>query len=104
VFGTTGLDVETPWRAAIGYVLPRDAWGRGLATQAVVAMTGFAEDLGVIRRHALCHPENIASVRVLAKAGFGGEGVLRRHACFPNVGFDGPPDVELWARGHSVKG
>jgi hypothetical protein len=27
VLGTTGLDVETPWRAATGYVLRRDAWG-----------------------------------------------------------------------------
>jgi RimJ/RimL family protein N-acetyltransferase len=25
VLGTTGLDVETPWRAATGYVLRRDA-------------------------------------------------------------------------------
>ena len=29
VLGTTGLDVETPWRAATtGYVLRRDAWAR----------------------------------------------------------------------------
>ena len=36
VLGTTGLDVETPWRAATGYVLRRDAWGRGLATEVTV--------------------------------------------------------------------
>jgi len=56
VLGTTGLDVETPWRAAIGYVRRRDAWGRGLATEATVAMTRLADDLGVIRLHALCPP------------------------------------------------
>ena len=42
VLGTTGLDVETPWRAAAGYVLRRDAWGRGLATEVTVAMTRLA--------------------------------------------------------------
>ena len=57
VLGTTGLDVETPWRAATGYVLRRDAWGRGLATEVTVAMTRLADDLGVVRLHALCHPD-----------------------------------------------
>ena len=104
VLGTTGLDVETPWRAATGYVLRRDAWGRGLATEVAVAMTRLADDLGMIRVHALCHPENTASARVLAKAGFLREGVLRRHTWFPNIGRDEPQDVEIWARGHSVTG
>jgi RimJ/RimL family protein N-acetyltransferase len=98
VLGTTGLDVETPWRAATGYVLRRDAWGRGLATEVTVAMTRLADDLGMIRVHALCHPENTASARVLAKAGFLREGVLRRHTWFPNIGLDEPRDVEIWAR------
>jgi RimJ/RimL family protein N-acetyltransferase len=98
VLGTTGLDVETPWRAATGYVLRRDAWGRGLATEVTVAMTRLADDLGMIRVHALCHPDNTASTRVLAKAGFLREGVLRRHTCFPNISLDEPQDVEIWAR------
>jgi RimJ/RimL family protein N-acetyltransferase len=98
VLGTTGLDVETPWRAATGYVLRRDAWGRGLATEATEAMTRLADDLAVIRLHALCHPDNTASAHVLAKAGFLREGVLRRHTCFPNFGPEEPWDVEIWAR------
>jgi [ribosomal protein S5]-alanine N-acetyltransferase len=98
VLGTTGLDVETPWRAATGYVLRRDAWGCGLATEVTVAMTRLADDLGMIRVQALCHPDNTASARVLAKAGFLREGVLRRHTCFPNIGLDEPQDVEIWAR------
>jgi len=52
----------------------------------------------VIRLHDLCHPDNIASACVLAKAGFLREGVLRRHTCFPNIGLDEPQDVEIWAR------
>ena len=98
VLGATGLDVETPWRAATGYVLRRDAWGRGLATEVTVAMTRLADHLGVIRLHALCHPDNTASAHVLAKAAFLREGVLRRHTCFPNIGLDEPHDVEIWAR------
>ena len=74
-----GLDVETPWRAASGYALRGDAWGRGLASEAAVAMTRLADDLGVIRLHALCHRDNTASARVLAKAGFLREGVFRRY-------------------------
>ena len=98
VVGTTGLDVETTWRAATGYVLRRDAWGRGLGTEVAVAMTGLADDLGLTRLHALCHPDNVASARVLAKAGFIQEGVLRRHTHFPNMGVNEPQDVEIWAR------
>ena len=53
--------------------------GRGLASEAAVALTRLADDLGVIRLHALCHRDNTASARVLAKAGFLREGVLRRY-------------------------
>jgi RimJ/RimL family protein N-acetyltransferase len=98
VIGTTGLDLETPWRASTGYVLARAAWGRGYATEVTTAMWALAERLGLARLSALCHPENVASARVLAKAGFTREGVLRRHTVFPNAGFDGPQDVECWAR------
>jgi RimJ/RimL family protein N-acetyltransferase len=98
VLGTTGLDVETPWRASTGYVLARSAWGRGFATEVAVAMGALADDLGLVRLAALCHPENVSSARVLAKAGFAKEGVLRRHTVFPNAGFGGPQDVECWAR------
>ncbi len=98
VIGSTGLDVETPWRASTGYVLSREDWGRGLATEIALAMTGLADRLGLIRLYALCHPDNIASARVLARCGFTREGVLRRHTVFPNMPVSGPQDVECWAR------
>ncbi len=79
-------------------MLRRNAWGRGQATEVTVAVTRLADDLGVIRLHALCHPDNTSSAHVLAKAGFLREGVLRRHTCFPNIGLDEPQDVEIWAR------
>lgn len=97
LIGSTALDVETPWRASTGFVLARTAWGRGYATEVTAAMVQVAAGIGVARLFALCHPENRASGRVLAKAGFVREGVLHRHAIFPNLDPDQPCDVECWA-------
>jgi RimJ/RimL family protein N-acetyltransferase len=98
IIGSTGLDVETAHRAGTGYVLARDAWGRGYATEATRAMANLADQLGIGRLYALCHPDNRASVRVLEKAGFSFEGVLRRHTVFPNLDPACAHDVECWAR------
>jgi ribosomal-protein-alanine N-acetyltransferase len=96
--GSTGLDVETPWHAATGYVLARDAWGRGYATEAAAAMVQLGDALGIVRMYALCHVEHGASGHVLEKVGFAREGVLRGHTMFPNLEASGPCDVECWAR------
>lgn len=95
--GSTGLDVETPWRAATGFVLARSAWGQGYATELATAMVHLAATLGLARLYALCHPDNRASARVLAKAGFRLEGVLHRHVIFPNLDGERPSDVECWS-------
>lgn len=97
IVGSTGLEWETPYRASTGFVLARAVWGRGYATELAMAMVDLADGLGIVRLAALCHLENRASARVLAKAGFAFEGVLRRHTVFPNLGPD-PRDVECWAR------
>jgi RimJ/RimL family protein N-acetyltransferase len=98
VIGTTGLDIETPFRAATGYVLARHVWGVGYATELATAMVGLAERLDVHRLYALCHPDNAASGRVLEKAGFDVEGVLRQHTVFPNLDPERPQNVQCWAR------
>jgi [ribosomal protein S5]-alanine N-acetyltransferase len=98
ILGSTGLNVETPYRATIGYVLARDAWGQGFATEVAGAMVRLAASLGLVRLAAFCHPDNRASARVLEKVGFIREGVLRRHTVFPNLDPDRPHDVESWAR------
>lgn len=85
LLGGTGLSFETPTVAATGYVLARDAWGHGYATEALHAMVELARDLGVRRLYALCHPANPASARVLQKCGLTGEGLLSRHSEFPNL-------------------
>ena len=95
--GGTGLAFETATRAATGYVLARDAWGRGLATEALQAMVDVARHAGVRRLYAICHIDHRPSARVLEKCGFEREAVLRRFLQFPNLE-GGPSDVLKYAR------
>jgi RimJ/RimL family protein N-acetyltransferase len=56
--------------AEIKYALARDHWGKGLATEAVVGMLGYAGGrLGLRQVIATTAAENLASHRVLLKAG-----------------------------------
>jgi RimJ/RimL family protein N-acetyltransferase len=98
LLGSTGFGFETASRASTGYVFAQDAWGRGLATEALRAVVGAAEALQLPRLYALCHVEHPASAHVLDKCGFAREGVLRRHSLFPNLGRDEPADVFCYAR------
>lgn len=85
LLGSTGLGFEEPDRASTGYVLAKDAWGQGYATEALHAMVDLAWRVGVVRLYALCHPEHPASWRVLEKCGFGREATWPRHSEFPNL-------------------
>ena len=80
------------------YLLSRDAWGRGYATEALRTMVELARDAGVLRLYALCHTAHAASARVLDKAGFAREGTLRRYFVFPNLSPGEPLDVLCYAR------
>ncbi|MGM9490785.1 GNAT family N-acetyltransferase [Ideonella sp. YS5] len=52
------------------YALRRESWGRGLASEAAAAMLGYAGSvLGIRRVIATTAPDNVASHRVLLKAG-----------------------------------
>lgn len=65
--------------AELGYVLHPDVWGRGYATElarAVIAW-GFASD-DLERIEARCLSGNLASARVMEKAGMRREGTMRR--------------------------
>ena len=53
LLGGTGLAFETQERAATGYVLARDAWGRGYATEALQAMVDLARTVRIRRLYAL---------------------------------------------------
>ncbi len=65
--------------AALGYWLGKPFWGRGIMTTAVKVMTAYGfETLGLIRIDARVHKGNDASARVLEKAGYTLEGLLRK--------------------------
>lgn len=80
-------------RVGLGYVLKPGAWGKGFMTEAVSELTRwFLVQPDVHRVWAICDNENLASARVLERAGFQCEGVLRRWTVHPNVGPE-PRDV-----------
>jgi [ribosomal protein S5]-alanine N-acetyltransferase len=65
--------------AEIGYWLGASLWGRGIMTAAVTAATSHAFGAHDLTRiYALPFAHNHASIRVLEKAGYTREGVLRR--------------------------
>jgi ribosomal-protein-alanine N-acetyltransferase len=67
--------------AEIGYWLAEPFWGRGIATEALSAVTRYAiEAHGLTRVYALPFAWNVPSCRVLEKAGFVLEARLRRSA------------------------
>lgn len=70
-----------PFRASVGYRLARAHWGRGIATRAVRAAAAavFAAWPWLLRLEAVADVDNPASQRVLEKAGFAREGVLRKY-------------------------
>jgi RimJ/RimL family protein N-acetyltransferase len=67
--------------AEIGYWLAEPFWGRGMATEALIAMTDYAiATHNLTRLYALPFASNAASRRVLEKAGYTLEARLRRSA------------------------
>ena len=67
--------------AEIGYWIGEAYWGRGVATAALRALTAYAfEAFELTRLYAVPFASNAASLRVLEKAGYQREGVLRRSA------------------------
>ena len=85
LLGGTGFGFEGPGQAVTGYVLAKDAWGNGYATEALSAIVDVARQIGVVRLHALCHPEHRASWHVLEKCGFLRDEAWSGQSEFPNL-------------------
>jgi [ribosomal protein S5]-alanine N-acetyltransferase len=98
VIGSTGIEFETEYRASTGYVLARDVWGRGFASEALLGIVGTCATLGLFRLHAMVHVDHAASRRVLEKCGFVHEGTLCNHTLFPNIDAQRPFDVASYSR------
>ena len=81
--GSIGLymgvtDLGRGGTAAIGYWLGKKFWGRGIISDAVIAVSAYAfGELGVRRLWASVVAANAASARVLLKTGFALEATLR---------------------------
>jgi RimJ/RimL family protein N-acetyltransferase len=79
--GFTMFDDVERTSTEIGYWLGAAFWGRGIATEAVTAITDFIFlRYPVTRVFAVPFAPNVASARVLEKAGYELEGRLRRSA------------------------
>jgi RimJ/RimL family protein N-acetyltransferase len=68
--GACDLTLVKAREADLGYLLGREAWGQGFATELARALVsaGF-EQLGLERIFAICEVTHIASAHVLEKAG-----------------------------------
>jgi [ribosomal protein S5]-alanine N-acetyltransferase len=67
--------------AEVGYWLGEEFWGRGITTAALQAITEYAfANFQICRLYASVFEWNQASCRVLEKAGFVCEGILKRSA------------------------
>jgi RimJ/RimL family protein N-acetyltransferase len=85
------------FKADVGYVFSPQFWGKGMATEALRSLVKWAlSQNSIYRIWALCDVENLASVRVLEKAGMQREGLLRRQIIHPNIS-DEPRDCYCYA-------
>jgi RimJ/RimL family protein N-acetyltransferase len=91
-------------RVGLGYVVARDRWGEGFASEAVEPVSRwFLRRPGTFRLWAVCDVDNPASARVLEKAGFRLEGTLRNWMTHPNVS-DVPRDALCYSLVHADLG
>jgi ribosomal-protein-alanine N-acetyltransferase len=75
--------------AEVGYWIGRAFWGRGIAVEALQATTHYAfAELGLARVFAVPFATTTRSARVLEKAGYVREGVMRRSAVKEGVLLD----------------
>ena len=75
--------VDLDWRhhrGELGFIVAREGWGKGYATEAVTSLLGHcASSLGLKRLIARTHVGDNRSEKVLLKLGFEQEGYLKGH-------------------------
>ena len=88
-----GTDVER-YSAEVGYWLGESLWGRGIVTEALTMLTAYLfDEMNLLRLFALPFADNRGSMRVLEKAGFVREGILRSSS----VKYGEPRDQAIYA-------
>lgn len=84
-------------RVSYGYVIRRDHWGQGCASEVLRALADHAlANPDIYRAQAFCDVENVGSARVMEKAGMELEGKLRRYSLHPTE--KAPRDCFMYAR------
>jgi RimJ/RimL family protein N-acetyltransferase len=82
--GAIGVQLKTDIERVggeLGYWLGEPYWGRGILSEAVPAFTAWAlREFKLLRMEAIVFAGNLASARVLEKAGYVLEGTMRRSA------------------------
>jgi RimJ/RimL family protein N-acetyltransferase len=91
LIGVMGLGPLTPWnRSEIGYWIGVPYWGQGYATEAACRVIQFGfETVGLNRIYAAHFAPNVASGRVMQKAGMTYEGTLRQNYLRFGTYYDG---------------
>ncbi len=76
----------------LGYVLARSYWGKSYMTEALKRLVDWAlKQQEIYRVWSVCDVDNLASARVMEKAGMQREGILRRWSMHPTIS-DEPRD------------
>ncbi len=84
-------------RWELGYALARSYWGKGYMTEGVKKLVDWAlAQEEIYRVWSVCDVDNLASARVMEKAGMQREGILRRWSMHPTVS-DEPRDSYCYA-------
>ncbi len=82
---------------SVGYVLAKSCWGQGIATEALQSVVDLCfTQQSVYRVSTYCDLENVASARVMEKAGLTFEGMLKRYEIAPCLSSE-PRDCKLYA-------
>jgi ribosomal-protein-alanine N-acetyltransferase len=93
MFGLHLMDMK----CEVGYALARPYWGQGYMTEALRTVIDWAfTEPEFYRVQAFCDVDNLASARVMEKAGMRREGLLRRYVVHPNISAE-PRDVYMYA-------
>ena len=91
LIGMIGLNSinKTHKRGELGYWVAKPFWGQGIMFEAINLITPYSfDELKLERMFAHVQLTNIGSWKVLEKAGYEREGLLRNHFCINDIMYD----------------